>query len=557
MMIKNNRFTCLMLMLTAMLYSPYLFAEDCTIDSDSMDRGERKEFIICGENIPSNYILTGLSEAHITVEYQQHLNHCAVGSKKPGIYMVLKAEEDATTASISILDGDNQETTVCEGLTIEIPDRLYIPEASLIGLTYPGPLRFPYIWLKIKSANGIDLSQAGEEGLSFPEGKWPSLSIASLEDITKTTLDVVLSDAIGQQIFFCGKSSIGALVKVQGQQRYPAKIIISKVILEGGIEKEGVTYAELPPPAWISNMKDKDAKYIDVNGIRTRYFEKGRGDTLVLIHGGQAGGCANAQNWAPNFKYLSKYFHVYALDKVGSGYTDNLKTDEDWDNYYSLVVDHIYEFMKAVGIKKAHIIGHSQGGWPATRIALDHPEMVLSFVNSDSAMAPDEYLMETIPWMLYMAGFIIPLEENPPLQSIRKGIELWSYSMNNITDEMVQKEYEITQMPKVIEAKEQMGEREMNPAHPSFMALKQKALDEIQEGKLKVPALIIWGHDDPSMPYEAGVALYELIASNSDVPGLQLVVFDECGHSSYIEYPELFNTLIRHFCGAFSVPPID
>ena len=555
-MIKKNFFTCLVLILTTMLYSPQLFAEDCTIDSNFMDRGEKKEFIICGENIPSNYILTGLSDAHITVEYDMYLSTCAVGSKFPGIYLALSAEENATTASLHILNAETQEP-VCEGLTIEVPDRVYIPEASLIGISYPNPLYLPYIMLLIKSANGIDLSQAGEEGLSFPEGKWPSLSLTSLEDMLGTILGGISSDAVNQPFIFGGQSFIWALVRVQGQQRYPAKIIISKVLLEGGIEKEGVTYAALPPPPWISDMKDSDAKYVDVNGIRTRYFERGSGPALVLVHGGQAGGTSNAQGWAPNFKYLSKYFHVYALDRIGQGYTEKPRTNEDWENYYSLVVDHVYGFMKAVGIKKAHIIGQSQGGWPVTRIALDHPEMVLSVVNMDSGMAPDEYLIDTIAWMLYMAAFVIPTKGNPTPESLQKESELWSYSLNNITEEGIQRSYEITQLPKTIEAKEKMEELSLNPAHPSWIALKEQAMQEIEEGKLKVPSLVIWGHDDPAMPYESGVALYELITSNSDVHGSQLVVFDECGHSPYVEYPELFNRVIRSFCGSFSIPPVE
>ncbi|MBW1854247.1 MAG: alpha/beta hydrolase [Deltaproteobacteria bacterium] len=555
-MIKKNHFTCLVLVLIAMLYSPHLLAEECTIDSNFVDRGEKKEFIICGENIPSNYILTGLSDAHITVEYDMYLSTCAVGSKFPGIYLVLRAEEDATTATLTILNADTQEP-VCEGWTIEVPDRVLIQEASLKGLSYPGPLKLPYIGLKIKSTSGIDISQACEEGLSFPDSKGPSLSLVSLEDLIKTILDIESSEATDQQLICCRESSIEALVRVQGQQRYLAKIIIPKVILEGGVEKEGVTYAALPPPPWISDMKDRDAKYIDVNGIRTRYFERGRGPNLVLVHGGQAGGTSNAQGWSPNFKYLSKYFHVYALDRIGQGYTENPKTEEDWEYYYSLVVDHVYEFIKAVGIKKTHIIGQSQGGWPVTRIALDHPEMVLSVVNMDSGMAPDEYLIDTIPWMFYMAAFVIPTKGNPTPESLQKESELWSYSLNNITEEGIQRSYEITQLPKTIEARKKMEEHELNPAHPSWIALKEQAMQEIEEGKLNVPSLVIWGHDDPAMPYEAGVALYEHITSSSDIPGSQLVVFEECGHSPYVEYPELFNRIIRSFCGSFSIPPVD
>jgi len=33
-------------------------------------------------------------------------------------------------------------------------------------------------------------------------------------------------------------------------------------------------------------MDRSQSKYIEINGINTRYFEKGSGDPIVLIHGG-------------------------------------------------------------------------------------------------------------------------------------------------------------------------------------------------------------------------------------------------------------------------------
>ena len=35
-----------------------------------------------------------------------------------------------------------------------------------------------------------------------------------------------------------------------------------------------------------------DPKFVDVDGIRTRYFDKGRGEVLLLVHGSHMGaGC--------------------------------------------------------------------------------------------------------------------------------------------------------------------------------------------------------------------------------------------------------------------------
>lgn len=568
-MMRKNCFACLGFILVVMFYSPYLLAGVCTIDSNTLDRGERKAFIICGADIPPDYILQGLSETNITIEYEQYLEMCDIGIEIPGIYLILKAEDNAITASVSILDAETNDP-VCEGLTIEVPDRVHIPEASLIE---PFDPNLPFKILEIKADASQDLSKSCTEELTFPEGKWPSLSLLSPEDVAEIPSlqrsllqlqllflvllsheDIPLSYFIDQPI--CTKSSIFLLVKVHDQQRYPAKIIISKVGITGEEKKEGISYVMLSPPEWRLAMRDEDAKYIDVNGIETRYFEKGKGDALLLVHGGQAGDGGNsAQSWEQNYDYLSQHFHVYALDRLGQGYTDNPKTEKDYDEYYQQVVDHVYGFMKAVGIKKVHLIGHSQGGWPVTRIALDHPELVKSLVNVDGSPAPRDPLARWAPFFTYMLNFLHP-PEGPTLESIRRGIGLWSYSMNNITDEKVEREYMLSYLPKTLDAAELMTKHGVHPGNPSYLALQETALEEIKEGKLKVPTLLIWGYHDVIMHHEVGIELFKLII-NSNVPGSRLVIFDECDHFAHIEYPELFNRTIKSFCGKYSFQPID
>jgi pimeloyl-ACP methyl ester carboxylesterase len=127
--------------------------------------------------------------------------------------------------------------------------------------------------------------------------------------------------------------------------------------------------------------------------------------------------------------------------------------------------------------------------------------------------------------------------------------------MNNITDEKVERAYKLAWLPKMIEAGEKMRELGMHPGNPTFQAMKKKALEEIKEGKLKMPTLVIWGYNDPSSIYEVGIELFKYISSS--FPGSRLLLFDECGHSAYYEYPELFNRTIKSFCGAYSFQPID
>jgi pimeloyl-ACP methyl ester carboxylesterase len=76
-----------------------------------------------------------------------------------------------------------------------------------------------------------------------------------------------------------------------------------------------------------------DDKWLDVDGIRTRYFDQGSGERIVMIHGAQVGasdGASSAKTWSLNFPVLKAWHNVIAFDKLGQGYTDNPKTDADY-----------------------------------------------------------------------------------------------------------------------------------------------------------------------------------------------------------------------------------
>ena len=83
-----------------------------------------------------------------------------------------------------------------------------------------------------------------------------------------------------------------------------------------------------------------EPRYIDVDGIRTRYLEMGSGGpVLVLVHGGIFGSYWNANDWEHNLPVLAREFRVLALDKLGCGYTDNPRTDDDYRT--GAMVDHL------------------------------------------------------------------------------------------------------------------------------------------------------------------------------------------------------------------------
>lgn len=339
------------------------------------------------------------------------------------------------------------------------------------------------------------------------------------------------------------------LVLVAGIDASDARLTVTaadKPVCEARL---GVSEQVIEPPAppdFLSAMAEEDARYIDVDGIRTRYFDKGDGPVLLLVHGGQPSAADfNAWEWQQNFDGLSKDFRVIALDRIGQGYTDNPVDLDAYDNYYTLVVEHLKGFIRALKLRRVHLVGHSQGGWPVTRIALDQPDNVASLTIVDSTMvAPATNAAQAVRFYIYHQNELHPAS-GETAESIRRGMASFSYTNNNITEQRVQRILTISKTEKYAVAEKWFVTNQMSPAHPSFRALKTRVWEELAAGQLKVPTLIIWGREDPEGSFDAGVAAYEsLQAKGAEV---SFRAFEESGHVPYMEYPDEFNAVVASF----------
>ena len=285
------------------------------------------------------------------------------------------------------------------------------------------------------------------------------------------------------------------------------------------------------------------ARYVNVQGIRTRYFEAGSGENLVLIHGGNYGhSFYSANSWNQNIEALSRHFHVYALDKLGMGYTDNPATDADYT--MEATVRHVHGFMRALGIDRASIAGHSRGALPGARIAVEHPEMVKGLIIFDSRSLapthPDVGAKEN--------PFYTRLLANPPAvpsaEFVRREPDANSYFQHHVTDEYVDEILKIDLLPKTMGVQEKMKRLK-----PQFIAdaskVKDETLDLVAAGKLKAPVLVIWGFNDPSSPFTLGIDLMEVIAPV--VADSQLLIVNQAGHYVFRDQADKVNRLVKEF----------
>ena len=90
-----------------------------------------------------------------------------------------------------------------------------------------------------------------------------------------------------------------------------AALAVALVLLLGG----GKAWAQAGPSGSVNGLVPR---YVEVDGLRTRYYAMGHGEPLVLIHGGRSGGVSNSANvWSKNIRPLSRRFEVFAPDRPG------------------------------------------------------------------------------------------------------------------------------------------------------------------------------------------------------------------------------------------------
>lgn len=262
---------------------------------------------------------------------------------------------------------------------------------------------------------------------------------------------------------------------------------------------------------------------IATNGINLYYELHGSGPLVVLIPG------LGYNGWMYSLMIpgLAEHFQVVSIDNRGSGLSDKPAGPYT----AQMLAADIIGLLDSLDAPKAHIVGHSMGGFIAQALAIDYPERVDKLVLSATNFGGPHHIPITAPAMAVLTDV-----SGDPIERLRRGIAISTapgFAENNpeFVESWVQYRVEHPIDPAGYQAQLAIG----------LGLLSEAASFEHKLGRVTAPTLVLFGEHDVVVP--PGNA--ELLAAK--LPHARIEILPNAGHVFPFETPEAANQAITRF----------
>jgi pimeloyl-ACP methyl ester carboxylesterase len=150
--------------------------------------------------------------------------------------------------------------------------------------------------------------------------------------------------------------------------------------------------------------------YIPANGVNYWFEIHGKGEPLLLLHGG----LMTTQAFGPTLASLARHRRVIGVDLLGHGHTAlGSRTAirlEDIGRDLGVVV-------QALGLRQVDVMGYSFGGGAGMQLAFQHPDLVRRLVIVSSPYAQNGFFPEMLPQQAAVgAGMADAMKDTPMYQ---------------------------------------------------------------------------------------------------------------------------------------------
>jgi pyruvate dehydrogenase E2 component (dihydrolipoamide acetyltransferase) len=274
--------------------------------------------------------------------------------------------------------------------------------------------------------------------------------------------------------------------------------------------------ASFEPRAAAAGEGGPTPEKVDVGGRRIRYLRRGEGGEPVLLIHGFGGDLAN---WLFNHEALAEERAVYALDLPGHGES----TKDVGAGTLEELAATAAAFLETVGVRSAHLVGHSMGGAVAMTLAAAAPERVRSLALLGSAGLGREINGA------YLDGFVGAATRN----ALRPHLAQLFADEKLITRQLVDDVLKYKRLEGVNDALRKL-QASLFPGGAQGRLLRDAL------ASTRVPALVIWGGKDRIIPASHAAGL---------PPAVKVEVIPEAGHMVQMEAAGAVNRLLPALWG--------
>ncbi|MBN2532737.1 MAG: alpha/beta hydrolase [Spirochaetales bacterium] len=276
-------------------------------------------------------------------------------------------------------------------------------------------------------------------------------------------------------------------------------------------------------------------EFIDIKGDTIRYFQKGQGPDVLLIHGTPG----VVEDWETLAKELEKDYRVTAYDRPGQGLS-SFQYNPDPLLYNMEIAAGL---IKALSLTDVIVIGHSYGGAIALALAVQESPEIKGFV----LLSPASFPTGGFKLFDLIAGY--PVAGRGLIRIIRGSVipSLIKNGLNTAFNPNLKQKpdyYYETRINLFIQAKALVSTYREE-------AFFNKGINSIKQyyGDIKKPVLIIHGESDKVIP------LYVSQELNNLIPDSKLVILNETCHMVQYVAPEKIKEEIDAFTETFVEEP--
>ena len=219
------------------------------------------------------------------------------------------------------------------------------------------------------------------------------------------------------------------------------------------------------------------------------------GEPVILVHGLSG----STRWWTENVEPLARQYRVYLVDLPGFGAMRRFPLRQG----VQAATDWLIRWIESIGVRPAHLVGHSMGGHICLRIAMERPDLV-------------SRLALVAPAVWFVRGSLLA-RIAPLVDETRQFSPCFMATLS------------------------------YDALRAGPITLLRSAHDLLQHevgrdlGAIRAPTLLIWGEHDAIVPVSVGYELRQLI------PQSRLLVLKGANHVPMYHDARRFNAALLHF----------